>query len=90
MGRSALRWSRYGEVTLEPTLDASPLVVGTIQRLAIAPKAEAIGPRPAAPVSGRVFRVLSPNAQPAESERIVERVRDAWGREWAVVVGRRT
>ena len=89
VGRAALRWSRYGEVRLESSAVYSPLVVGTIQRLAIAPRAESIGPRPSAPPSGRLFRFLAPDAGPAPSERVVERIRDAWGRDWALVVGRR-
>jgi hypothetical protein len=89
VGRAALRWSRYGEVKLESSLNYSPLVASTIQRLAIAPRAESVGPRPSVSPSERLFRFLAPNAEPATSERIVERIRDAWGRDWALVVGRR-
>jgi hypothetical protein len=89
VGRAALRWSRYGEVRLESSLLYSPLVVGTIERLAIAPRAESVGPRPSSLPAGRAFRLLEPNGKPSASERVVERVRDAWGREWAVVTGRR-
>jgi hypothetical protein len=89
VGRAALRWSRYGDVRLESSLLYSPLVVGTIERLAIAPRNEAIGPPPSGPPTGRLFRFLSPGDAPAAPERLVERVRDAWGREWAVVTGRR-
>ena len=89
VGRAALRWSRYGEVRLDFSGLYSPLVVDTIRRLAVAPRAEAVGPRPAAPSGGRLFRFLAPGAPAPPSERVVERVRDAWGREWAVVVGAR-
>jgi hypothetical protein len=88
VGRAALRWSRYGEVKLESSALDSPLVVRTIERLAIAPRAEALGPRPAAPPCGRFFRLLAPGSAPAASERIVEHIRDAWDREWAVVSAR--
>ena len=37
----------------------------------------------------RVFRICRPEAPPRDGERVVERVRDAWGKDWAVVFGRR-
>jgi len=89
VGRAALRWSRYGRVRLESSLVYSPLVVGTIERLAIAPRSEADGPRPSSSQAARQFRFVAPGSNAATAERIVERVRDAWGREWAVVTGGR-
>jgi hypothetical protein len=89
VGRAALRWSRYGRVRLESSLVYSPLVVGTIERLAIAPRSEADGPRPSSSQAARQFRFVAPGSKAATAERIVERVRDAWGREWAVVTGGR-
>jgi hypothetical protein len=35
----------------------------------------------------RLFRIATPRALPEKRERIVERIRDGWGRDWAVVIG---
>ncbi len=88
VGRAAMRWDRYGEIRLEFAGLYSPLVVDTIRRLRVAPRAEIIG-SPAEGRARRVFRFLAPGSEAAGGERIVERVRDVWGREWAVVVGSR-
>lgn len=89
VGRAAMRWDRYGQVRLDFAGLYSPLVVDTIRRLRVAPRAEAAGPGPAAGHARQVFRFLSPGSSAPEGERVVEHVRDAWGREWAVVVGSR-
>lgn len=39
--------------------------------------------------SGRSFRVAGPDARPDAGERRVETIRDAWGRSWGLVYGRR-
>lgn len=89
VGRAAMRWERYGQVRLDFTGLYSPLVVDTIRRLRVAPRAEAAGPGALAPPQPRLFRFLAPGASPPAGERIVERVRDAWGREWTVITGRK-
>src|SRR5262249_14699009 len=87
IGRAAARWNRYGEVTREPGLGRSGLTIDTVRRYALDPEV------PASTASGsagrRAFRVVARNTDAPEGERIVERVRDAWGREWAVVLARR-
>ena len=89
VGRAAMRWDRYGQVRLDFTGLYSPLVVDTIRRLRVAPRAELTGADSAEGRAGRLFRFLAPGSAASEGERVVERVRDAWGREWAVVVGSR-
>ena len=84
-----MRWDRYGQVRLESPSLYSPLVVETIRRLRVAPRSEAdFQPLPV-PSARRAFRFLPPGASAAEGERVVEFLRDTWGREWGVVVGRR-
>jgi hypothetical protein len=91
VGRAALRWDRYGEVRLESPVLYSPLVVETIRRLRVAPRSEAALTAGPPPSRQRVFRFLPPgaSAEPGKGERVVELLRDAWGREWGVVVGLR-
>ncbi|MGH9316212.1 MAG: hypothetical protein ACRD1P_03770 [Thermoanaerobaculia bacterium] len=89
VGQSAARWRRYGEVRIEPSRLYSARVVETIRRYGILPRREATAP--AVPPSGspRRFRLCPPVTRPSPGERVVERVRDGWGREWAIVIGQR-
>ena len=86
VGRAAARWSGYGAVTVAPGLGRSDMTIATVgrYRLDVAPE-----PAPAGDGVPRSFRVVRPGAPPVEGERPVERVRDAWGRERAVVLGRK-
>ena len=62
VGRAAMRWDRYGQVRLEFAGLYSPLVVDTIRRLRVAPRAEIIRPDPAEGRARRVFRFLAPGS----------------------------
>ncbi|MGH9368356.1 MAG: hypothetical protein ACRD3M_11845 [Thermoanaerobaculia bacterium] len=87
VGWAAARWERYGEVRLEPSPLYGLPTVETIRRHRILPRREAA----AAPPRGsreRVFRICPPGTSPGAGERAVERVRDGWGKEWAVIYGR--
>lgn len=86
--RAMLRWDSYGEVRLAPDLVHSPITVGAVYRYRLDPqKAAPAAPAPAGRTN-RAFRVAPPGQGPAEGERAVERVRDAWGRDWAVVLAK--
>jgi hypothetical protein len=87
IGRSAARWGRFGEVLVQPGLGRSDLTIDTVRRYGLDPEMSA-GPAPGS-AAPRVFRIVSRNTVAPEGQRVVERVRDAWGREWAVVLARR-
>jgi hypothetical protein len=86
IGRAASRWSGQGAVSVEPGIGHSDVLIGAIREYRLDPS-----PAPAASAgrSERRFAVVSPPAPAARQGRVVECVRDGWGREWAVVVGRR-
>ncbi len=86
VGRAAARWGRYGAVAVAPGLGRSDTTIATVERYRLDTTPE---PPPVAEAIPRSFRIVSPDAAPLEGERPVERVRDAWGRERAVVLGRR-
>jgi hypothetical protein len=92
IGRAAARWDRYGEVRVDPGLGFDPLTHSPVTIAAV--RADRLDPAldarfRAAGSEGRAFRVVPPSAVPGPGERAVERVRDGWGRERAVVYGRR-
>ena len=92
LARAAIRWERYGAVTLVPGLGAEPTTIAAVRRFRLDPqdlRLEGLAPAPGSASVKRSFRVSPPGAAPGPGERLVERVRDAWGREWAVVLGRR-
>jgi hypothetical protein len=92
LARAAIRWDRYGAVTLAQGLGAEPMTIAAVRRFRLDPqdlRLEGLAPAPGSASKKRSFRVSPPGAAPGPGERLVERVRDAWGREWAVVFGRR-
>ncbi len=88
IGRAAARWEHYGSVAVATGLGRSDLTIDTVRRYRLA-RDPAFGP--ASPsTTGRTtrrFRVAPAAGLPAPGERAVERVQDAWGREWALVFG---
>jgi hypothetical protein len=87
LGRAAARWDRYGSVSIAKGLGHSPLAVNAVRLYRLDPDAPASEPAPGR--GDRSFRIGLPSAGPGPDERVVERVRDSWGRDWAVVLGRR-
>jgi hypothetical protein len=88
IGRAAARWDRYGSVRVASGLGRNDMTIDTVRRYRLDPDRDA-APRVATPEgSGRAFRVAAPGMAPGDDEHAVERVRDPWGREWAVVLGR--
>lgn len=89
LARAILRWRRYGSVRLAPGLVHSSITIQAIVRYELDPdRLEATGTFPAG--GSRSFRLAPPGVTPGSGERVVERVRDTWGREWGVVLGVRT
>jgi hypothetical protein len=85
VARAALRWERYGTVEVAPDIGHSAITIGGIRRYRLDPDL-AKGASPDRRV--RLFRIAGPEATAGAGERLVERVRDAWGRDWAIVLGR--
>ncbi len=88
IGRAAARWEPFGSVTIAPGLGHSPLALEAIQGYRLDPdrriREADDGPR------RRRIRVVAPDEIPGPAERVVERVRDPWGVEWALVLARRS
>lgn len=87
IGRAALRWERYGPVTVSPDLGHSAITIQGIRRYRLDSSPSEVPP-PA--VRRKCFRIEPPGTLPGPGERLVERARDSWGRDWAVVLASRT
>jgi hypothetical protein len=88
IGRAAARWDRYGNVRVAPALGRNDMTIETVRRYRLDPDRRAGAPAAASKPAGRTFDVVAPGTAANEDERAVERVRDPWGREWAVVLGK--
>lgn len=82
VGEAALRWQRYGLVTVEAFHNT--LVVRSI---VANPRFLGPAPEPYGPATARFFRVADSGDLPRLGERCVEHVQDPWGRERATVWG---
>jgi len=87
IGRAAARWGEFGEVFVEPGLGHSDILITAVRRFRLGARRMLPGD---AGRAARQFRIGGSQTPPAGDERVVERVRDAWGREWAVVLARRS
>ena len=89
LGRSTLRWSRFGTVAIAADLPLDRNLARRIVEDRVVPRAErsrgAIDGSPAA-APRRLFRLQRADAPPPAGARVVERVVDAWGRARGVVV----
>jgi len=96
LARAAQRWQRYGWVSVDPGLSSVlangiPVYLDALVRYQLAGG----GSRPSGPgaeagtQSKRRFRLALVGTLPSASERLVERVRDGNGKEWALVFGGR-
>ena len=94
IARAVLRWMSYGRVEVDPRL-TGVLAGGTTVFLEALVRYRMGGggsPAPAdgaGPRSRRIFRVAPASTPPAPQERVLERVRDGTGKEFALVLGRR-
>jgi len=92
-GLSAARWERYGRVDLPEELLRVRLAVDPVRRYRLDPFGSLPrNPEPEREPAGteRLFRIAPPGTVPDRNERVVERVRDGWGREWGIVLGQRS
>lgn len=82
IAQTALRWEQYGPVGVSPGLGHSAITIEGIRRyrLGSEPREDRRSGR------RRCFLITSPETLPGPGERLVERVSDAWGRPWAVVL----
>jgi hypothetical protein len=89
VGRAALRWDAYGRVRIDSRVPHDPVTVYVIRRYRLDPddrggRSDFWKDRP----GGRALRIAPPATPPQDGERVVEKLRDAWGREWGVVLAR--
>jgi hypothetical protein len=86
IGRAAARWDEFGEVSVAAGLGHSEILIGAARRYRLGGvRVSPEGDRRAA----RQLRIVGSRTSRAGGERVVERVRDGWGREWAIVLARR-
>lgn len=88
IAEAALRWMRYGTVSVETSRDARLHIV--VRSIVAQPRFLSPAPDPVGAAAGRSFRVAAAGDAGRPGERCVEHVRDRWGREWATVWGRRS
>ena len=86
IGRAAARWEPFGSVTIASGLGHSPLALEAIHAYRLDPDPRI---READGAPRLRMRVVAPAVTPDPAERVVERVRDPWGVEWARVLARR-
>lgn len=90
LARAAARWDEYGRVDLDLSLGENPLTMEGARRYKLDPSRKTgDGGRQTKETARREFRIVAPDSPPRPGERLVERLGDAWGREWAWVWGQR-
>ncbi len=89
LGRAAARWDRFGNVSVDPGVGHAQITFENVRRYRLDPDDPKVPPRAAGGRSSREFRVALPGTHAHAGERLVERVGDAWGRDWGWVYGRR-
>ncbi len=88
IARATVRWQHFGTVTIDSGVRYSSITVEAIRRYRLDPDRPIESPRDRAE-RATSFRIAPPGAPPDAGERLVEKVGDAWGREWARIYGRR-
>jgi hypothetical protein len=84
IGRAAARWETYGTVAVDPGLGRSDLTIDTVRRYRLDPRRFL-----AARARLRASSASRGQAPRVRAGRVVG-VRDAWGRDSAIVVARRS
>ena len=88
LGRAAARWEAFGRVVVEPGIEHSRITVEAVRKYRLDPDFSASPsfrsnlPAEEAPS----FRVTAPRSAPRAGEKVVEWVRDGWGRDWGIVL----
>ncbi|HEX9687713.1 MAG TPA: glycosyltransferase family 39 protein [Thermoanaerobaculia bacterium] len=91
IGRTAARWETYGLVRVAPHLGRSDTTIDTVRRYRLALELPRSAVRSGPGAEGRaqrLFRIVPADVVAEADERLVEHVRDGWGREWAIVLAR--
>ena len=87
LGQAAARWEPYGPVRVDPSLRVAPIVFENIRAFRLEPSMwRASGPASTLAMS---LRIVGPQVDSDSSERVVERIRDGWGREYGQVLATR-
>jgi len=81
VGQAAARWDRYGTVRIDPSVGGAPIVYENARRI----DAEDAGLKPEKQLA-MSLRIVGTGVHPEVSERVVERIQDAWGREYGQVL----
>jgi hypothetical protein len=91
-GLAAARWERYGPVDVPEALRRVRLAIDPVRRYRLDPYGSLPRlPEPdREPTRSQSFRIAPSGTRPGPDERVVERVRDGWGRDWGTVLGRRS
>lgn len=89
LGRAIARWERYGTVSVDPEVGHAQITLANVRRYRLDPDDERFGLLVARATAQREFRVVPPGGPAPAGARRVERVGDAWGREWGWVYGAR-
>jgi hypothetical protein len=85
LARTALLWEPVGTVRVDPRLALSPVTVGLVRGVRRADLPPSRGSARDRRV--RVFRIVPAGEGLRSGERVVERISDPWGKNWAVVLG---
>jgi hypothetical protein len=88
IARAAARWDAYGSVDVDETLAENVLTVRGARKYRLDPWRRNADPATRI-TKEREFRIVSPETAPRPNERLVEKIDDAWGREWARVYASR-
>jgi hypothetical protein len=87
LGRAIARWERYGTVSVDPGVGYAQITLENVRRYRLDPDDAKLA-RVAGSTARREFRFVLPGAPAPPGARRVERVGDAWGREWGWVYGK--
>jgi len=90
LARAAARWDLYGTVDLDPSLGQNRLTIEGAHKYRLDPWRDRLGRDAPEGELRQRFRIVAAGSRPHAGERLVERVGDAWGREWGWIYGRRT
>jgi len=89
LARAAVRWERYGAVSISKDVGVEPTTIEAVRRFRLDPD-DRLSQAPASGAPARRSFRIAPSSRPPEpGERVVERVRDPRGRAEALVLARR-
>ena len=86
LARALVRWEGCGPVQENLALVHSPITFGAVRRYRLDPWAREETAVRLPADRRKTFRIHPPGTEGGPGNRVVERVRDVWGREWGVVL----